>query len=132
MRAARRAAGAGLKEEIQGRRVAVERRVRSGAEAAPACVVPAGIQREDVLVEAHEHVRRSRKDVRLAETRTEAVVRRLRLEHPHRRTLTELRQMAAQLQFCCDARRRQHGRSEQREAEHEAKDHHELPHRARL
>ena len=132
MRAARRAAGTGLEQEIEGRGVAVERRVRSSAQAAPANVVPARVKREDVLVEAHEHVRRGWEHVRLTETRAEAVVGRLRLEDTHGRTLAELRQMAAQLQFRCDARRRERGGSEQREAQDEAEDHHQLAHRARL
>jgi len=132
MRAARRAAGAGLEQKIQGRGVAVERRVRSSAQAAPARVVPARVQREDVLVEAHEHVRRGWEHVRLAETGAEAVVGRLRLEDTHRRTLAELGQMAAQLQLRCDAGSRERRRSEQRQSEDEAEDHHQLAHRSRL
>ena len=97
MRAAGRATGAGLEEEVERRGVAVERRVRAGAEASTAGVVATRVERQDVLVEAHEQIRGRREHVRVAETDAEAVVRGLRLEHAHRGTLAELGQVAAEL-----------------------------------
>jgi hypothetical protein len=115
VRAARRAARAGLEQQVERRRVAVERRVRTGPQAAAADVVPARVQREDVPIEAHEHVRRRREHVRLAEAVPEGVVRSLRLEDAHRGSLSQLRQVTAQLQPRGHGRRRARRNGEHRE-----------------
>ena len=117
MRAARRPTGSGLELKVKRGRVAVERRARTRAQAAAASVVAADVQREDVAVEAHEHVRRRGKHVRLAQAGAEAVVRRLRLEDTHRGSLAQLRQVPAQLQPRRHSGGRRSGRGEQRESE---------------
>jgi hypothetical protein len=133
VRAARRAARAGLEEEVERSRVAVERRIRSGAEAAAARVVPTAVEREDVLVEAHEHVRGGREDVRFAETGAEAVVGGLRLEDAHRRALAELGQVPAQLQLRWDRSRRSGRRGEERDTDDDERPQREKSaHRGRL
>jgi hypothetical protein len=133
VRAARRATGTRLEQEVERRRVTVERGARAGAEAAATRVVPADVQGEDVAVEAHEHVRRRREHVRFAETRAEAVVRRLRLEDAQRGPLAELGQVAPQLKPRCDPRGRRSRSGEQRQNKgSEAYDRDQSMHRARL
>ena len=122
-----------LPYQVQRRGVSIERRARPGAEAASSDVIAARVQGEDVLVEAHEHVRRRREHIRLAEARSEAVVRRLRLEHPHHGALAQLGQVATQLKLRRDGCRRTGRCGEQRESDHEEPEKREEPaHRGRL
>ena len=117
MRTAGRAACSRLELEVECGGVAVERRAGTGAKTAAAAVVAAAVQSEDVAVEAHEHVRRRGKHVRLAQAGAEAVVGRLRLEDAHRGSLPQLRQVPSQLKPRRDSGGRRSGRGEQRESE---------------
>ncbi len=133
MRAARRAAGPRLELEVERRGVTVERRAGTGAETTAAAVVASAVQGQDVPVEAHEHVRRRRKNVRPAKAGTKAVVRRLRLEDPHCRALAKLGQVAPKLEARRDPRGRPGGGGEQRNPKDDEGDGRDEPaHRGRL
>ena len=133
MRAARRAAGPRLELEVERRGVTVERGTGTRAKAAAAAVIPTYVQSQDVAVEGHEHVRRSRKHVRLAETRAEAVVGRLRLEDAHRGPLSQVGQVPPELEPRRDGGSRPGGRGEQRDPEKDEGQSSDKPaHRGRL
>ena len=133
MRARRSAASAGLELKVQRRGVAVERCAGTSAQAAAPAVVAADVERQDVTVKAHEHVRRGGEHVGLAEAGAEGVVRRLRLEHTQRGALAKLGKVTAQLEPGRDAGRRRRVRSDERYPEdHEGAHGHKSTHRGRL
>jgi hypothetical protein len=133
VRTARRAARSRLELEIERGGVAVERRAGTGTKAAAPAVVAADVQSEDVPVEAHEHVRRRGKYVRLAEARAEAVVGRLRLKDAHRGSLAKFGQVPSQLKPRRDRGGRNSRRGEQRHNNGgEDQDWQRSVHRARL
>ncbi|TME97167.1 MAG: hypothetical protein E6I40_01720 [Chloroflexi bacterium] len=93
----RRAAGAGLPLEVQRDGIPRESGRRPAAQAAPAGVVAARVQREDLFVEAHEETVGRREDVGLTAARAVTVVCGRRGEDAHRRRLAEVGEMPAEL-----------------------------------